>query len=70
MAVQVDNGFSDVCDLDNLIIDIEIFDCVDIGLNVVILIVIDIYGNYSICFVLIIVEDNVVLIVFCQDVIV
>lgn len=31
MLVQVNNGFSDVCGLVSVVIDIGIFDCVDVG---------------------------------------
>lgn len=46
------------------------FDCDNIGINFVMLIVEDVGGNIDICIVKVIVEDNVLFIVVCQDIII
>lgn len=64
---QVNNGFSDVCGIVMLNLSKMEFSCDDVGFQNVMFIVIDNNGNSSICIVNIIVEDNIVLVVECQD---
>ena len=46
---QVDAGSSDNCSISNLTIDINSFDCTNVGANTVTLTVFDVNGNSNVC---------------------
>ncbi|WP_242135895.1 LamG-like jellyroll fold domain-containing protein, partial [Aestuariivivens marinum] len=64
-AAQVDGGSSDACGIQALAIDVNSFDCTDIGANNVVLTVTDNNGNSSTCNAIVTVEDNVAPIITC-----
>ncbi|MFN3178131.1 MAG: HYR domain-containing protein [Phaeodactylibacter xiamenensis] len=63
----VDGGSSDACVLDNLSLNIAIFDCSYIGDNAVLLTATDVNGNSSSCTATVTVEDNVAPEAICQN---
>ncbi|WP_421947699.1 HYR domain-containing protein [Phaeodactylibacter xiamenensis] len=63
----VDGGSSDACVLDNLSLNIAIFDCSNIGENAVLLTATDVNGNSSSCTATVTVEDNVAPEAICQN---
>ena len=67
---QVDNGSSDACGIATYALDIETFNCDDIGVNSVVLTVTDVNGNSNTCTATITVEDSILPTVICQDLIV
>ena len=64
---QVDNGSTDACGIASLALDLDTFNCSDLGANTVILTVTDNNGNSDTCTATITVEDNVPPAVICQD---
>jgi len=46
-AAQVDNGSSDNCAIDTMVLDVTSFDCSNVGVNTVTLLVTDVNGNSS-----------------------
>ncbi|MFT5862934.1 MAG: hypothetical protein ACI828_001587 [Flavobacteriales bacterium] len=62
-AADLDNGSSDNCAIDTLVVDITSFGCDDLGANTVILTVTDVNGNPASCTAIVTVEDNIDLIV-------
>ncbi len=64
---DVDNGSNDNCGVSSLVLDIDTFDCNDIGANTVILTVEDVNGNSATCTAIVTVEDNISPTVICQD---
>ncbi len=69
-AGDIDNGSSVVCGTPTLSIDQSTFDCNDVGTQTVILTVSDQNGNSSQCTATVTVQDNILPIVVCQDIIV
>ncbi len=69
-AADVDGGSNDACGVDTLAIDIDTFDCSNVGDNIVTLTVTDVNGNVSTCTATVTVEDATAPEVFCQDIIV
>jgi len=67
-AAQVNNGSSDACGIATINVTPNTFDCNDVGINTVTLIVTDVNGNTSNCNATITVEDNVDPIALCQDI--
>ncbi|MCR9100369.1 MAG: VCBS repeat-containing protein [bacterium] len=63
----VDGGSSDACVLDNLSLNIAIFDCSNIGDNAVLLTATDVNGNSSSCTATVTVEDTVAPEAICQN---
>ena len=59
VAADVDGGSNDACGVDAISVDQTIFDCTQVGPNVVTLTVIDVNGNSSTCEATVTVEDNV-----------
>lgn len=55
---QVDNGSSDICGLDTMFLDVNTFDCSDIGIQSVLLTVVDAAGNSSSAVASVDVADN------------
>ena len=64
---DIDNGSFDNCGVASKSIDINSFDCSDVGANTVTLTVTDIYGNSSTCTATVTVEDNVNPIAICKN---
>ncbi|MEW7289140.1 T9SS type A sorting domain-containing protein [Aquimarina sp. 2304DJ70-9] len=58
-ASQIDNGSSDNCDIDTYSLDVDTFDCTNLGSNTVTLTVTDTSGNTTTCTATVTVEDNV-----------
>ena len=67
-AADVDGGSTDQCGIDSLSIDVDTFDCSDVGDNNVILTVTDVNGNTSTCTAIVTVEDVTAPMVVCQDI--
>ncbi|NRA52413.1 MAG: hypothetical protein HRU12_25070, partial [Phaeodactylibacter sp.] len=67
-AIEVDNGSSDACGIDNLALDITSFGCDQVGINPVVLTVTDVNGNVDSCTAIITVEDNTAPEALCQAV--
>ena len=67
-AVDVDNGTTENCSLDNLAISQTDFDCTDLGTNTLEFTARDISGNTGLTNFTVTVEDNVAPVVIAQDV--
>ena len=70
LSADIDNGSTDACGIDTLYLNNNSFDCDDVGLNLVMLIVTDINGNISSCESNVLVEDLVPPVALCQDILV
>lgn len=68
VPADVDGGSSDACGIDTITIDIDTFDCTNVGPNNVTLTVTDFNGNVSTCVAVVTVEDNDVPVAVCQDI--
>lgn len=64
---DVDGGSTDACGIDTYTLDIDTFDCSNVGANTVMLTVTDINGNASTCSAVVTVEDNTSPVLVCQD---
>ncbi|MFZ9028070.1 MAG: HYR domain-containing protein, partial [Crocinitomicaceae bacterium] len=64
---QIDNGSNDACGILSLELDIENFDCSNVGVNTVVLTVTDNNGNISICSASVTVEDNIAPSITCPS---
>ncbi|MDC8004566.1 HYR domain-containing protein [Aureisphaera galaxeae] len=67
-ASDVDGGSTDNCGIASLDVDIDTFDCSNVGDNTVTLTVTDDNGNVSTCTAIVTVEDVTAPEVFCQDI--
>jgi len=67
-AADLDGGTFDPCGLDTLSIDIDTFDCSNVGPNNVTLTATDIHGNSSSCVVVVTVEDVTAPVALCQNI--
>ena len=67
-GIDVDGGSSDACGIVSYDLDIDTFDCSNVGDNEVILTVTDPTGNSSSCTAIVTVEDNVAPVLVCQDI--
>ena len=67
-ANQLNFGSNDNCGIGNLDIDIDTFDCSNVGANQVTLTVTDIHGNTATCVASVTVLDNTAPIAVCQDI--
>jgi uncharacterized protein YrzB (UPF0473 family) len=65
---DVDGGSTDNCGVATTSIDIDTFDCSDVGPNNVTLTVIDVNGNVSTCVAVVTVEDVTPPVVVCMDI--
>lgn len=65
---DVDGGSSDLCSIGSLSVDIDTFDCTNLGPNNVVLTVTDGSGNTSSCMAIVTVEDTMPPIAVCQDI--
>ena len=68
VAADVDGGSTDACGIASLAIDIDTFDCSNVGPNNVVLTVTDVNGNASSCTAVVTVEDNVPPVAVCQNI--
>jgi gliding motility-associated-like protein len=67
-AAQIDNGSSDACGIESLVVLPSTFDCSNVGENTVILTVTDVNGNTSTCESIVTVEDNTAPVVLCSNI--
>jgi len=68
VAEDVDGGSTDSCGVANLSIDVDTFDCSNVGPNNVVLTVTDVNGNTSNCTAIVTVEDVTAPEVLCMDI--
>lgn len=68
VANDVDGGSNDPCGIDTLSIDIDTFNCSNVGPNSVTLMATDIYGNSSSCVAVVTVEDVTAPVAVCQNI--
>ncbi len=66
-GADVDGGSTDACGIGSYDLDIDTFDCSNIGDNTVVLTVTDVNGNVSTCTAIVTVEDNTNPELVCQD---
>ena len=66
-GTDIDGGSTDACGIDTYSLDIDTFDCSNIGDNTVVLTVTDVNGNISTCTAIVTVEDNTNPELVCQD---
>lgn len=66
-AEAINNGSSDVCGIASTTLDQTQFDCADVGINTVILVVSDNNGNTNSCSAIVTVQDNVAPTANCQN---
>ena len=66
-GTDIDNGSTDACGIASYELDIDTFDCSNIGDNTVVLTVTDNNGNVSTCTAIVTVEDNTAPVLVCQD---
>jgi PKD repeat protein len=69
-AAQIDNGSSDNCGIQSITVSPSVFDCSDIGPNLVTLTVTDLSGNTATCTATVTVQDNIAPTAICQNIIV
>jgi hypothetical protein len=67
-AAQVDNGSSDACGIESMVLSQTVFVCGEVGSNTVTLTVTDVNGNVSTCTATVLLEDNIAPVAICQDV--
>ncbi|MCH2230955.1 MAG: HYR domain-containing protein [Crocinitomicaceae bacterium] len=68
IAADVDGGSTDACGIASTAIDLNSFDCSNVGPNTVTLTVTDVNGNVSTCTSTVTIEDNEAPIAICQDI--
>jgi len=68
MPVDINNGSADACGIDTMTIDIDTFDCSNLGTNNVTLTVTDVNGNSNSCVAVVTVTDTENPIAICQDI--
>ncbi|MBK5213415.1 MAG: HYR domain-containing protein [Flavobacteriaceae bacterium] len=66
-GTDIDNGSTDACGIASYDLDINTFDCSNIGDNTVVLTVTDVNGNTETCTAIVTVEDNTSPVLVCQD---
>ncbi|HET8804368.1 MAG TPA: HYR domain-containing protein, partial [Aequorivita sp.] len=66
-GTDIDNGSTDACGIASYDLDINTFDCSNIGDNTVVLTVTDVNGNTETCSAIVTVEDNTSPVLVCQD---
>lgn len=67
LGTDIDNGSTDACGIASYDLDIDTFDCSNIGNNTVVLTVTDVNGNSDTCTAIVTVEDNTSPVLVCQD---
>ena len=68
IADQINVGSNDNCGVESLAINVDTFDCSNVGANEVTLTVTDIHGNIATCVATVTVLDNTAPIAVCQDI--
>ena len=68
VAADVDGGSTDNCGVASISIDVDTFDCSDVGANPVILTVTDVNGNVSSCTAIVTVEDVTPPVAVCMNI--
>ncbi|WP_198515592.1 HYR domain-containing protein [Ulvibacter sp. MAR_2010_11] len=68
VAADVDGGSTDNCGIATMTIDVDTFDCSDVGDNPVVLTVTDVNGNVSSCTAIVTVEDVTDPVAVCMDI--
>src|SRR5690606_31737529 len=66
-GTDIDNGSTDACGIASYELDIDTFDCSNIGDNTVVLTVTDVNGNTATCTATVTVVDNTAPVLVCQD---
>ena len=66
-GTDIDNGSTDACGIASYDLDINTFDCSNIGDNTVVLTVTDVNGNTETCTAIVTIEDNTSPLLVCQD---
>ncbi len=66
-GMDIDDGSTDNCSIDNMTVSPSSFDCSAIGVNAVVFTVTDIFGNTSTCTANVTVEEDIAPIALCQD---
>jgi subtilisin-like proprotein convertase family protein len=66
-GADLDGGSTDACGIDTYTLDIDTFNCSNVGENTVVLTVTDVNGNISTCTAIVTVEDNTNPELVCQD---
>ena len=66
-GTDINGGSTDACGIDIYSLDIDTFDCSNIGDNTVVLTVTDVSGNISTCTAIVTIEDNTNPELVCQD---
>ncbi|GHC64426.1 HYR domain-containing protein [Ulvibacter litoralis] len=66
--MDVDGGSTDSCGIVSSVLDIDTFDCSNIGPNNVVLTITDASGNSASCTAVVTVEDNIVPTLVCMDI--
>ncbi len=66
-GTDIDNGSTDACGISSYVLDIDTFDCSNIGENAVVLTVTDLNGNSASCTATITVVDSTAPQLVCQD---
>jgi len=67
-AEDIDAGSTDNCGVASIMVDVDQFDCSNVGDNTVILLVTDIHGNSATATAIVTVEDNVAPVALTQDI--
>jgi hypothetical protein len=68
LGSDVDGGSTDACGIASYDLDIDTFDCSNVGPNTVILTVTDVNGNVSTCTAVVTVEDDTDPVLVCMDI--
>ncbi|MEM0519699.1 T9SS type A sorting domain-containing protein, partial [Aequorivita flava] len=66
-GIDVDGGSTDACGIASYDLDMDTFDCSNVGDNIVTLTVTDVNGNSATCTATVTVEDNTSPVLVCQD---
>lgn len=69
-AADINNGSSDNCAVASVSVNQTDFDCSHLGTNTVTLTVIDVNGNSSTCTSTVTVEDNILPVIYCQNILI
>ncbi|WP_039114318.1 gliding motility-associated C-terminal domain-containing protein [Flavobacterium sp. KMS] len=69
-AADINNGSTDNCGIDSMILDKTTFDCINVGVNTVTLTVTDVNGNSASETAIVTIEDKIVPIVVTQNIVV
>jgi gliding motility-associated-like protein len=65
---QINNGSTDNCGIDTIVLDVTAFDCTDLGANTVILTVTDVNGNSANATAVVTVQDTILPVAIAQNI--